>query len=164
MENNNQDYESKVNTNSKTKMENKEPVTQSTEPVKQHKEPVTHSTETINTHVEGQNARRITGAVFGAIEIILAFRFVFKLFGANPDSEFVKFLYGLTGIFVNIFKGIFAEMPLGGSDSNAVFEPSSILAIIIVALIALLVFKLMTPKDKSTNLTSSTSSTRPGNK
>jgi len=162
MENNNQDYESKVNTNSK--MENEEPVTRQTDPVVQHKEPVTHSTETINTHVEGQNARRITGAVFGAIEIILAFRFAFKLFGANPDSEFVKFLYGITGIFVNIFKGIFAEIPLGGSDSNAVFEPSSILAIIIVALIALLVFKLMTPKDKSTNLTSSTSTTRPGNK
>ena len=139
-----------------------EPANQRPEPVEQHREPVTRNTQTVSTHVEGQNARRIIAAIFGAIEVILGFRFIFKLFGANPDSGFVKFLYSITGFFVNLFEEIFAEVTIGGSDSNAVFEPASILAMIIVALIALLVFKLMTPKDTNTNKTSYTSNSGPG--
>jgi len=157
------DQDTQVNTNTNSNTQRAEPQNQNSETVIQRREPVTHNSETVSTHVEGQNARRITAAVFGAIEVILGFRFIFKLFGANPDSAFVKFLYSITGFFVNLFDGIFAEVTIGGTDSVAVFEPASILAMVIVALIALLVFKLMTPKDTNTNKTSYTSNSRPGN-
>jgi len=153
-------------TNVEPSLQQNEPATQqkNMEPAVQHNKPVTHNTETVNTFIEGQNARRIIGVIFGTIEVIIAGRFLLKLFGANPDSGFVRAIYAVTGIFVNIFNGIFAETIIGGSESRAVFEPASIIAMIVVALIALLVFKLMTPKDKTTEQTSYTSNTRSGNK
>jgi hypothetical protein len=153
-------------TNANPDVQENETVTQqtNTRPEAQYNKPVTHKTETVNTFIEGQNARRIIGVVFGTIEVIIAGRFLLKLFGANPDSGFVRAIYAVTGIFVNIFNGIFAETIIGGSESRAVFEPASIIAMIVIALIALLVFKLMTPKDKTTEQTSYTSNTRPGNK
>lgn len=146
-----------------TVTQNVQPVTQRTEtvtqqvrPVVQNTEPVSQQTESVKTHTENLGGRNIVSAFFGLVEILIAFRFVFKLFGANTGSGFVQFINGATGFFVDLFKGIFAEVSFGGG--NAVFEPASILAMIIVALIAWFVFKLMTPKsEKRTDQTSFTS-------
>lgn len=133
-----------------------ETVTQHTEPIMHHTEPVSQQTQSVKTHTENLGGRNIVSAFFGLVEILIAFRFVFKLFGANTGSGFVQFINGATGFFVNLFRGIFAEVSFGGG--NAVFEPASILAMIIVALIAWFIFKLMTPKsEKRTDQTSFTS-------
>lgn len=118
----------------------------------------TQQTKSVKTHTENLGGRNIVAAFFGLIEILIAFRFVLKLFGANAGNGFVKFLYTLTGYFVNLFKGIFAEVTIG--SGKAVFEPASIIAIIIVAFIAWFIFRLMTPKkEQITDKTSYTSST-----
>lgn len=67
------------------------------------------------------------------LEIILAMRFVFKLFGANSGNGFVAGLYSFSYVFVAPFKGIFTDPSLGYAH---VFEVSTIIAMIIYALIA----------------------------
>ena len=44
---------------------------------------------------------------FGVLEILLVFRLVLKLMGASLSSAFVGFIYGLSGIFIAPFEGIF---------------------------------------------------------
>jgi hypothetical protein len=55
------------------------------------------------------------------LEAALAFRIAFKLFEANPDSGFVRFINGFTDPFVAPFNGIFSTPESDGSvfDSNA---------------------------------------------
>ena len=50
--------------------------------------------------------------LFGILEVLLAFRLIFKLTGASLSSAFVGLIYGLTGIFILPFEGIFRR----GSD------------------------------------------------
>src|SRR5665811_2517997 len=54
-----------------------------------------------------QTAGYLVYFVFGILDILLAFRFVFKLLGANPSTGFVDFIYNLSAIFVAPFAGIF---------------------------------------------------------
>lgn len=49
----------------------------------------------------------LIGIVFGAIEVSLAFRLIFKLLGANPNNAFIGALYQFTNPFVAPFVGIF---------------------------------------------------------
>ncbi|NLC84452.1 MAG: YggT family protein [Ruminococcaceae bacterium] len=106
---------------------------------------VTRQTETQDTRLENNQAKRIVGVVFGVIEIILGLRLIFKLLGANPDNGFIKIIYNITQFFVGIFEGIFAKISLNDAGL-AVFEPATLIAIILVALIAWLVLKLMSPR------------------
>ncbi len=106
---------------------------------------VSKQTVTHDARLENNQAKRIVGVVFGMIEIILGLRLIFKLLGANPDNGFIKVIYNITHFFVGIFEGIFARITV--SEANqAVFEPATLIAIILIALIAWLVFTLMTPR------------------
>ena len=108
-------------------------------------EPTIKQTQTRNVNPGNQTTKRVVISVFGFIEAILAFRFIFKLFGANPDNGFVKVIYGATKFLTGIFKNIFSQVKLGGENSNAVFEPETLILMIVVALIAWIVLKLITP-------------------
>lgn len=85
-------------------------------------------------------ARRIVYYVGGVIIALIALRFVFLLLGANQGSAFVDFIYGLSGVFVAPFNGIFGEPTFGVSY----FETSSLVAIIIYALLTIGIGKLLT--------------------
>jgi hypothetical protein len=80
---------------------------------------------------------------FGALEILLAFRLVLKLTGANPLSGFVGFIYGLTGIFVLPFDEIFHKGFAHGAETASVLEPSTIVAVIVYAVLAWGIVKLI---------------------
>lgn len=99
--------------------------------------------ETRNTSSEGSMAKRIVMVLFSIIEVILGFRFVFKLMGANPSNVFVKGIYDVTQIFVGVFEGIFSKATTTGAEATAIFEPATLIAIIVVGLIAWGVMKLM---------------------
>lgn len=105
-------------------------------------------TETHGSQEEAHPAKRIVGVIFSIIEVILSLRIVFKLLGANADSGFVQVIYNITNFFVNIFGGIFEKVTIN-ADSNAVFEPAALIAIVVVGLIALGILKLMTPHTGS---------------
>jgi hypothetical protein len=80
---------------------------------------------------------------FGALEILLAFRLVLKLTGASFSSAFVGFIYGLTGLFIVPFQGIFHQGYAPGVETTSVLEPSTLVAIIVYAVIAWGIVKLV---------------------
>ncbi|MEO6797142.1 MAG: YggT family protein [Candidatus Dormibacter sp.] len=69
--------------------------------------------------------------IVGLIDTLIAIRFLLKMFGANTASAFVSFMYALTDPLVAPFHGIFNTAAAGRS----VFEPESVVAIIIYSLI-----------------------------
>lgn len=75
---------------------------------------------------------RIVWFVFGAIEIVIAIRFMLTLLGANAEAGFVKLVYGISDIFMAPFVAVF------GTDqvSGATFEWSALVAIAVYALVA----------------------------
>ena len=77
-------------------------------------------------------AKQVVYFVFGAIEALLAIRFVLLLLGANEGSPFVGLIYALSRPFVLPFQGIFGEPSFGAS----LIEWSSLVGIIVYALVA----------------------------
>lgn len=75
---------------------------------------------------------RVVWFVFGAIEVLIAIRFVLELLGANAAAGFVQFIYGLSNIFMAPFIAILGTARVSG----ATFEWSALLAIAVYALIA----------------------------
>lgn len=81
--------------------------------------------------------------LFGVLEILLGFRVLFKLLGANPSSIFVGLIYGVTKLFVLPFEGIFRRGFTEGIETTSVLEPSTIVAIIVYAIVAWGIVKLI---------------------
>ncbi len=79
----------------------------------------------------------------GLLEILLAFRFVFKLLGANPSSGFVSFIYSLTSGFLAPFSGIFHTSSSNGAVTNSVFDPAILIAMVVYGLIGWGLAKLL---------------------
>lgn len=73
--------------------------------------------------------------LFGLLEILLAFRLVFKLAGASASSAFVNFIYGITGIFILPFEGIFSRGTTQGLEATSVLEPATLVALVVYALV-----------------------------
>lgn len=73
---------------------------------------------------------------FGVIEILLVFRFVLRLLGANLTSPFVNFIYGLTGLFIFPFVGIFRRGVAQGIETSSVLEPETVMAFIVYVVLA----------------------------
>lgn len=94
----------------------------------------------VNTtrHDPGQAGRETTFKVtqliwlfLGILETVLALRFIFKLIGVNAANTFATFLYNLTDFFVAPFASLTGAPASGGM----VFEFSTILAMIVYALV-----------------------------
>jgi len=109
-------------------------------------EPMTTQRETLSNKTENHTPKNIVGALFGLAEIILAFRLIFKLLGANSDNGFVKFIYNITQFFVGLFEGIFAK---ASATDNSVFEPATLIAMIVLAVVAWIILRLMTPRKSN---------------
>ena len=110
-------------------------------------EDITRQTVTRNTKQESHMGQTIIGTIFGVIEILLAFRLVFKLLGANPTNGFVQGIYTVTQFMVGIFEGIFSRATTAGIETTSVLEPATLIAMVVVALIAWGVMKLIKPRS-----------------
>ena len=77
--------------------------------------------------------------LFGILEGLLGIRFVLGLLGANPAAGFAQFIYGVTGPFIAPFAGLFAQPRFEGS----VFEFNALVAIVVYALIAWVLVKIV---------------------
>ena len=80
---------------------------------------------------------------FVVLEILLAFRLVLKLTGANIGSSFVNLIYSLTGVFTTPFEGIFRRGFTQGVETTSILEPSTLIAIIVYAALAWGIVKLI---------------------
>ena len=96
--------------------------------------------------------RKIVYYILGAFEALFAFRLIFKLLGANPGNAFVSFIYTISGEFLAPFNGIFRSAVTKGIETESVLEPTTIIAMVVYAVIAYGVVRLIeiyaTPKGK----------------
>lgn len=97
----------------------------------------------IKTAEKNFTARRVVYYILGILEALFAFRLVFKLLGANPDSGFVSFIYAVSHVFLAPFITIFRSPTTQGIETRAVLEPSTIIGMIVYALIAWGIVKLI---------------------
>src|SRR5207253_2513070 len=77
--------------------------------------------------------------VFGLIEGLIVIRLILKALGANPSAGFSQFIYGVTAPLVLPFMGLFNNP----AYQNSVLELSSIVALIVYALLTWLIAKLL---------------------
>jgi hypothetical protein len=68
---------------------------------------------------------------------------VLKLAGASLSSTFVGFIYGVSGIFIAPFAGIFRRGFAPGVETTSVFEPATLVAIIVYAVLIWGIVKLI---------------------
>lgn len=79
--------------------------------------------------------QKILYYILGIVETLLALRFILKIFGANPASSFVSLVYSMSSVLVAPFISIFRNATTQGIETRSIFEPSTLVAIIIYALI-----------------------------
>jgi hypothetical protein len=77
--------------------------------------------------------------VFALVDGLIVIRLILKALGANPSAEFSQFIYGVTAPLVAPFAGLFTNP----TYQNGVLELGSIVALIVYALIAWLLAKLV---------------------
>jgi YggT family protein len=86
-------------------------------------------------------ASRVVWLIAGIIETFLALRFIFALFGANPDNAFARFIYSVSRPFVapffNLFNYNYVDNGLGR------VEIFTLVAILVYALFAMLIARLV---------------------
>src|SRR5262245_64480059 len=77
---------------------------------------------------------RVVLLVFTVLEVLLLFRFFFKLSGANANQPLISALYAFTDTFVRPFQGIFPEPRVG-----TVVDVAAILASLFLFLVGWLI-------------------------
>src|ERR1700736_3528804 len=85
------------------------------------------------TEVSSYNFRAtaVVGFIVGVIDVLIAARFLGKLFGASAQSAFVNGVYQVSSPLVAPFTGIFGDT---GSKTNT-FETASLVALVVYAVI-----------------------------
>lgn len=87
---------------------------------------------------------RIVWFIVGLMAALLAIRFVLLMTGANEETGFAQLIYGLTGWMVAPFAGLFGQnITYPGAAQTAVLEFSSLVAIVVYALIGWALTKLI---------------------
>ncbi|HYM49284.1 MAG TPA: TetR-like C-terminal domain-containing protein [Candidatus Limnocylindrales bacterium] len=96
--------------------------------------PMAASRTSVTSYRRGVYQDRVSAAIWwivGLIDILIAIRFILKLFGASTASAFTQFMYSITDGLVAPFHGIFNTAASGRS----VLEPESLVAMAIYTLI-----------------------------
>ena len=110
-------------------------------------------------------ATQLIWLLFGILEALIALRIGLMLIGANPGSPIVALIYGFTGMFLFPFAGLIGSPSAG----NMVLELSSLFAMLIYALIAwalerivwLIFYRPQGPEVGTTQTTTSEHHTNP---
>ena len=95
------------------------------------------------TGKEKHTAEKVVYYILGVLEVLFAFRLIFKLLGANPNSGFVSVIYAVTRVFLFPFEAIFSSGTTTGIETAAVLEPGTIIGMIVYALLAWGIVKLI---------------------
>ena len=81
----------------------------------------------------------LIGFMFTILEGLIGLRVVLKFIDANSKNAFASFVYNLTALFVAPFAGLVGNPALGGN----VLEITSIVALIVYALLAAVIIRLV---------------------
>lgn len=94
-----------------------------------------HSSSTTKPIYRGTQA---VWYILGIIQLLLIFRFILKLLGANVEAGFTSFIYGITHIFVLPFLSVFNVSQVDGS----IVEWTTLLAMFVYWIVAVGIIKL----------------------
>ena len=78
--------------------------------------------------------------VFGLIEIIIGFRILLLMLGANPNTPIVNWIYSVSSTLLYPFQNIFPSPVLG---KGFVLDMSALVGLLIYALISYLISELI---------------------
>ena len=92
-----------------------------------------------NRRIAAHRLTQLVYWVFGLIEGLIVIRLVLKALGANPSAGFAQFIYGISAPLVAPFVNLFSNP----TYQNSVLELSAIVALIVYALLAWLIAKLV---------------------
>ncbi|MFA6525075.1 MAG: hypothetical protein WCT33_02255 [Patescibacteria group bacterium] len=98
------------------------------------------------------HAYQVVWYLLGFIEIVLAFRFVMRILGANPDAGFTKLIYGVSMPFAGPFLNVFGASTAEGVETTSYFEWSTLVAAFVYLLISwgiIKIFKIGKPIDST---------------
>ncbi|MGB8644810.1 MAG: YggT family protein [Anaerolineae bacterium] len=79
------------------------------------------------------------GIILVFVEGLIAIRFILRLLGANASAGFAQLIYGITAPLVAPFVGLFGTPRFDGS----VFEFTSLVAMVVYALVAWLIIRVV---------------------
>jgi uncharacterized protein YggT (Ycf19 family) len=91
------------------------------------------STQVVRTLTPARRTVEVIYLVFGIVDVVLLVRMVLKLLAANPSAGFTSFIYGVSDALLVPFRGI---LPTTAVTGKSVFELSVLLAIVVYALVA----------------------------
>ncbi len=77
--------------------------------------------------------------IISLLQVLLAFRFILKLTGANPEAGFTSFIYSVTWLFTAPFLAVFPITTIQGS----IFEWTTLLSMLVYFLIAVGIIRLL---------------------
>lgn len=108
-------------------------------------EPTIHTTEN-QSQTGGQTSARplyrgaqIVWYIYTIIAVILGFRFILRLLGANPAAGFTDFVYTISWPLVAPFFNVFSQTRI---TSGSVFEWTTLLALLVYWVLAFVIVKL----------------------
>lgn len=77
--------------------------------------------------------------ILGVLQILLGLRFVLKLIGADPNTGFAAFMYGITGPFLAPFAGMLPSWSSGATN----LEVNTLIAMAVYALFFWVVIRII---------------------
>ncbi len=100
---------------------------------------------------------RIIYFIMGAVQVVLALRFLFRVLNADSTNGFASFIYKLSAPFVGPFNGITNDQGLG---QGSVVEISTLIAMVVYAILTYgliqLLYLLLTPNRSTRDVFSTT--------
>lgn len=82
----------------------------------------------------------LTNLILGIVELLISLRIILRFFGASTAAPFVSWIYETTAPLISPFIGIF---PNPRFDGRFVIEFSSLIALLVYAIIGSLIDSLM---------------------
>lgn len=90
-----------------------------------------------------QKVEYVAYFILGVMEVVLGFQFILRLMGASTGSSFVRVIYSIADLLAMPFSGIFQQGVTDGLETAAVFEPATVVAMIVYAVIVWGIVKLL---------------------
>src|SRR5215469_5920770 len=105
-------------------------------------QPVAHRRDVVQTDEASPMARvgQVIYVILGIVIALIVIRVILKALAASTAAAFTDFVYNVTGPLVAPFQGIFATPT---TSKGSVFELSSLVAIVVYALIAWAIVRLI---------------------
>ena len=86
----------------------------------------------------------IVSVFWAAVLVLVGGRFLALLLGANAESEIIERLYRHSDFWVKPFFGMFDLTNEAVAETDGVFEPASLIALVVYVLAGMLVLSILT--------------------